>query len=75
MKKKNLKNLSLKKSSVSKLNGGAIPFPNKTFFFCETANIKQCTWISELYTACFCNPTQEICPNTQQLDDNGLHLC
>lgn len=67
MKKKNLKSLSLKKESVSKLNGGAnVPSPTL-----KTINIKDCaltnnladctttTWISELYSAC-CPPSQGI---------------
>lgn len=59
MKKKKLKNLSLKKSSVSKLNGGAaIPVPISFNFPCApTQDILQCTWVSELYTACHCEPS------------------
>ncbi|WP_298417579.1 hypothetical protein [uncultured Kordia sp.] len=65
MKKKKLKILSLKKASISKLNGGALaPVP-------LTRNIRDCaltidlvnctttTWISELYSAC-CPPSQGI---------------
>ncbi len=60
MKKKKLKNLSLKKSSVSKLNGGAaIPAPNPSLAFpCnQTQDLINCTWVSELYTACYCEPS------------------
>jgi hypothetical protein len=60
MKKKNLKNLSLKKSSVSNLNGGAasIPAPISFNFPCQlTQNVFECTWVSELYTACHCDPS------------------
>jgi hypothetical protein len=64
MKKKNLKSLSLKKASVSKLNGGE-PVPIQL-----TVNLQECaftivntecttTWISELYSAC-CPPTQGL---------------
>jgi hypothetical protein len=65
MKKKKLKALSLKKASVSKLNGGApVPDPilltidiiNCTF----TNNIRTCTWYSELYTACECEPSWDL---------------
>lgn len=59
MKKKKLKNLSLKKSSISKLNGGAaIPAPISFNFPCEiTLDLINCTWVSELYTACHCPPS------------------
>ncbi len=59
MKKKKLKNLSLKKSSVSKLNGGAaIPPPVSLAFPCnQTQDLINCTWVSELYTACYCEPS------------------
>ncbi|WP_298509687.1 hypothetical protein [uncultured Kordia sp.] len=65
MKKKNLKSLSLKKASVSKLNGGAqapIPIPltidiRECYF---TWDIRQCTWYSELYTACDCEPSWDL---------------
>ncbi len=65
MKKKNLKNLSLKKTSVSKLNGGtAIPTPiqlTRNIKECMiTWNIYQCTWYSELYTACECPPSWDL---------------
>ena len=69
MKKKKLKSLSLKKSSVSKLNGGAQdrPFPiplSRNIRECNiTWNIQQCTWVSELYTACNCNPTWDFTCN------------
>lgn len=64
-KKKILKSLTLKKTSVSKLNGGAQgPFPIPL-----SINIKQCgftidlfqctttVWESELYSACHCDPS------------------
>ncbi|MEM6719817.1 MAG: hypothetical protein AAF611_10900 [Bacteroidota bacterium] len=62
MKKKNLKSLKLKKSSISNLNGGAqAPDPSpltldliRCFF---TRDIRTCTWYSELYTACECEPS------------------
>ncbi|WP_430411156.1 hypothetical protein [Kordia sp.] len=59
MKKKKLKNLSLKKSSVSKLNGGAVaPAPVSLAFICApTQDLFNCTWVSELYTACNCDPS------------------
>jgi len=60
MKKKKLKNLSLKKTSVSKLNGGAasIPVPVSLAFPCgPTQDLFTCTWVSELYTACNCEPS------------------
>ena len=68
MKKKNLKSLALKKSSVSKLNGGAQgPFPiplSRNIKECViTWNVQQCTWISELYTACDCQPTWDFTCN------------
>jgi hypothetical protein len=65
MKKKKFKSLSLKKASVSKLNGGTagpIPYPLtiniKECYF--TRDIYQCTWYSELYTACECPPTWDL---------------
>ena len=64
MKKKKLKNLSLKKSSVSKLNGGAIaPEPISLALPCEpfTLDLVNCTWYSELYTACTCPPSWNGC--------------
>ncbi|AXG68748.1 hypothetical protein KORDIASMS9_00964 [Kordia sp. SMS9] len=63
MKKKNLKTLSLKKSSISNLNGGGpvpIPLTIKGTLCDFTIDINtQCptTMISELYTACTCQPT------------------
>ncbi|MEM6719816.1 MAG: hypothetical protein AAF611_10895 [Bacteroidota bacterium] len=73
MKKKNLKSLSLKKASVSKLNGGA-PISielTKPITVCDfTFGIDtQCTttWISELNTAC-CPPTQGFDCNSSFLD-------
>jgi hypothetical protein len=70
MKKKNLKLLSLKKASVSKLNGGS-PVPiqfTQIITLCDfTINQNtQCptTMISELYTACKCEPTDGFdCPS------------
>ena len=77
MKKKKLKNLSLKKSSVSKLNGGAaIAAPVSINFPClPTQNLLQCTWYSELNTACSCPPSWQgqcesinvPCPGTVDL--------
>ncbi|WP_298509677.1 hypothetical protein [uncultured Kordia sp.] len=65
MKKKKLKNLTLKKTSVSKLNGGS-PFPIPLSRFikecAQTGNLVECTtttWESELYSAC-CPPSQGI---------------
>mgnify|MGYP003683105413 CR=1 FL=1 len=69
MKKKKLKSLSLKKASISKLNGGAAaPVPTtgpipltvniKDCYF--TWDIRQCTWYSELYTACECDPSWDL---------------
>lgn len=65
MKKKNLKSLSLKKASVSKLNGGAAaPDPiqlTRNIVECVfTWDIRTCTWYSELYTACECEPSWEF---------------
>lgn len=67
MKKKSLKSLSLRKSSISKLNGGSnVPSPTL-----QTINIRDCAltnnladctttvWHSELYSAC-CPPSQRI---------------
>ncbi|WP_298417581.1 hypothetical protein [uncultured Kordia sp.] len=77
MKKKKLKNLSLKKSSVSKLNGGAAaPAPISLNFPCQfTQDLINCTWYSELYTACTCPPSWQgncgsiniPCPGTLDL--------
>lgn len=69
MKKKNLKTLSLKKASVSKLNGGAqrpdpIPLSIDIRQCNFTWDIRQCTWYSELNTACECEPSWEF--NCQQ---------
>lgn len=65
MKKKKLKSLSLKKASVSKLNGGSnVPSPIlQTINLRDcvlTQNIYQCGWHSELYTACGCEPSRDI---------------
>jgi len=68
MKKKNLKSLSLKKSSVSNLNGGVqsspfpIPLSRKIQECLFTINQTQCTttWVSELYTACNCEPSWQF---------------
>jgi hypothetical protein len=60
MKKKKLKNLSLKKSSISNLNGGAAaPAPVSLALPCQpiTLDLINCTWVSELYTACYCEPS------------------
>ncbi len=64
-KKKILKSLSLKKTSVSNLNGGAQgPFPiplSRDIRQCVfTFDLFQCTttvWESELGTACHCEPS------------------
>jgi len=63
MKKKNLTSLQLKKTSVSKLNGGLqapdrpdpIPLTRNITDCLFTADLRQCTWHSELFTACYCN--------------------
>jgi len=68
MKKKKLKSLSLKKASISSLNGGAQnrPFPiplSRNIRDCVfTFNQTQCTttWVSELYSACGCEPTWDL---------------
>ncbi|MGH1387089.1 hypothetical protein [Kordia sp.] len=67
MKKKKLKALSLKKASISKLNGGAqapTPIPLSRYIrdCVFTFNQTQCTttWVSELYTACNCPTSWEI---------------
>lgn len=64
MKKKNLKSLSLKKSSVSNLNGGAANRPiqlTRNLIECaQTYDIRDCTWYSELYTACDCQPSWDL---------------
>ncbi len=65
MKKKNLKTLSLKKASVSKLNGGTVaPTPiqlTRNLQEClYTNDLYQCTWYSELYTACECEPSRDF---------------
>ncbi|MBC8754149.1 hypothetical protein H2O64_05665 [Kordia sp. YSTF-M3] len=65
MKKKNLKTLSLKKASVSKLNGGSnVPTPiqlTRNLLECiQTRDIRQCTWYSELLTACECPPSWDF---------------
>jgi hypothetical protein len=64
MKKKNLKNLALKKSSVSNLNGGTdeipttatMPIPVSRYAnFCYNSWNGECsTGPSELLTACYC---------------------
>ncbi|WP_420571046.1 hypothetical protein [Kordia sp.] len=64
MKKKKLKSLSLKKASVSNLNGGSGPFPiplSRNLKECAiTYDIYQCTWYSELGTACSCPPSWDL---------------
>jgi hypothetical protein len=69
MKKRNFKSLQLKKSCVSKLNGGAIPNAGVdvhydtgngtiTVYPMQTQGAEPgCTWYSELYTACECHPS------------------
>jgi hypothetical protein len=70
MKKKKLKALSLKKASVSNLNGGAAsgPVPIQLTRYIQhcliTQDIFNCTWISELYSACQCDPSWDF--NCQQ---------
>jgi hypothetical protein len=72
MKKKKLKSLSLKKASVSKLNGGAAsgPIPIQLTINIKecvfTHNIYQCTWHSELYSACDCEPSWQFNCQTSQ---------
>ncbi len=68
MKKKKLKTLSLKKASISKLNGGAAAPGTGPILLTRdiqdclfTRDIFQCTWYSELYTACNCEPTWDGC--------------
>ena len=72
MKKKKLKALSLKKASVSKLNGGAaIPGTGPILLTIDirdclfTHDLHQCTWYSELNTACNCEPTWDFNCNSQ----------
>ncbi len=65
MKKKKLKSLSLKKASISKLSGGAqrptpIPLTIDIRQCNFTWDIRQCTWYSELYTACECEPSWDL---------------
>ena len=61
MKKKNLnKKLSLGKKQISKIGevkGGAVAptFPNCPIE--QTQDLFTCTWVSELYTACYCEPS------------------
>lgn len=63
MKKKKLKVLSLKKASISNLNGGAANRPSPILLTrnlqeCAiTQDIFNCTWVSELYSACQCDPS------------------
>ena len=65
MKKKKLKALSLKKASISKLNGGGpSPIPitriiRECAFTIDLVNCTTTTWISELYSAC-CPPSEGI---------------
>ncbi|MGH1387085.1 hypothetical protein [Kordia sp.] len=72
MKKKKLKSLSLKKASVSKLNGGAqsVPIPITLTIDIKQCNftwdIRQCTWHSELYSACDCEPSWQFNCQTSQ---------
>lgn len=66
MKKMKLKTLSLKKASISNLNGGAqngpfpIPLSREILDCMQTQNIYECTWVSELGTACFCEPSWDF---------------
>ncbi|WP_430411158.1 hypothetical protein [Kordia sp.] len=66
MKKKKLKTLSLKKASISNLNGGiAAPSPGPLLTIdirdcLFTYDIRQCTWYSELNTACECDPSWDL---------------
>ncbi|WP_430412657.1 hypothetical protein [Kordia sp.] len=67
MKKRNFKSLELKKSSISKLNGGGIVNPGVDVHFNTTNDTvtiipyhtqgaeRGCIWYSELYTACECH--------------------
>ncbi|WP_298509681.1 class I lanthipeptide [uncultured Kordia sp.] len=59
MKKKNFnKKLDLGKKQISKLDdvqgGAAITLGGGN---CTSQLIKTCTWYSELYTACYCDPS------------------
>jgi hypothetical protein len=70
MKKKKLKALSLKKASISNLNGGQVPvLLTRNLQQCTpTADIINCTtstWYSELNTACECDPTWDFNCNSQ----------
>jgi len=71
MKKKKLnKKLDLGKKQISNLadkTGGAAASHatctvNSNFFVCNpvTKNIWNCTWVSELYTACQCDPSWDL---------------
>ena len=65
MKKKKLKSLSLKKASVSKLNGGTqaptpLPLTRNIRECLFTYDFSKCTWYSELYTACECDPSWDL---------------
>ncbi|QHI37661.1 hypothetical protein IMCC3317_30420 [Kordia antarctica] len=66
MKKKKLKSLSLKKSSISNLNGGAqnaarpIQLTRNLEECVYTNDIYECTWYSELYSACECEPSWDL---------------
>jgi len=72
MKKRNFKNLQLKKSCISKLNGGGISNPGVDIYY-DTGNgtvtiipvqtqgaEPGCVWYSELYTACDCHPSVNL---------------
>ena len=64
MKKRNLKNLALNKTSVSNLTGGGESVDTGTFTgpSITILNSQDCTdWCSELYTACHCETLQETC--------------
>ncbi|WP_430411160.1 hypothetical protein [Kordia sp.] len=64
-KKKFSKKLDLGKKQISNLGNvkGGLALSHHTCF-CETENIFNCTWISELRTQCECVPTQNInCPS------------
>lgn len=69
MKKKKLnKKLDLGKKQISNLGdktGGAAASHltctvGSNFFICNTKNIYDCTWYSELYTACTCPPSWDL---------------
>ncbi|MBC8754150.1 hypothetical protein H2O64_05670 [Kordia sp. YSTF-M3] len=86
MKKKKLKALSLKKASISKLSGGSLaPAVSFAFPCAPTQDLFTCTWVSELYTACNCEPSwnggcesiQFPCPITIDLNCNieSVRIC